>query len=1025
MRRIITLLVGILYLSTNLNAQDLDYENNSKWFWGLNAGGTWHTTDVQNKSGFGLGLTFGRSLNYDYGRKVSFDIRGRMLYGEWIGQDRKRTNFFTEDDVLSTGETNYKDSLGYVFRNFSDQVGRLSLEFVMHFNAIRERTKIDPYIFAGIGYSWYRAEGNYINTNPENSNDEGMYDYASWEDRLTNKEYLALQDGKHETFLNGSSKGKKNVELMPSVGFGIGYQFAPRFSMGFEHKTTFTGIDDFDGVVNQTGAIKNDWYHYSSIYLRFYVKASKKHRTNNNTNSNGFSQGQNDTQPPVVQFTNPSGSRTNTEIVNYPIRAEIKNVYSAENVAFTQNGRSIKNFSFNPSSRKFESNVTLIEGENTFELSGSNVYGTDSKTTIIIYKKPDPVPPVVSFQNPSTTPQTVSSNEFNLEATILNVDQKSQVRLEVNGNQQNNFSFNTTTKKLRQNISLNVGINTVQIVGTNEVGVDSKTVAIIYNPVYTNPNVIRQIPVVYFVTPSRSPYTSNITTMTLDAKVLYVANKQNVTFKQNGQYNSNFSFNPSTQDFRSNVSLNAGQNVFEIIGTNQDGSAQATTIVIYERASYNPPVVTFTNPTANPYYTDKDDFSFTATISNVISKLQVEVRINGQVTPNFTYNNSVVKSNFRLGNGTTTIEVKGTNQDGVDQKLTTVVYRKPTQANRNPPVVTIVSPSVNPYSSTQEDLNFSATVLNVTSKSQVEVKINGQIISDFTYSNSFVQANIRLGSGTTTIEVKGTNQDGVDQKTTTVNYRKPIAYTPKPPVVTITYPTASPFASREDNLNFSATVLNVSSKSQVELKVNGQVTTNFTFINATVQANIPLANGTTRIEVKGTNQDGMDQKEALVTYRKPTIQTPTPVIVFTNPARCPASFNEGANTVKGNISNVNASEVIFKLNGKVVTNVKTEMSGGKLVFSLPVTIYVRTGDLIVQVEATNSGGSDVKSCTIKPIATIVKPTTTKPKVVEPVTPKIVVPKGVKPTTKPVIIKPDSTIKAPAPGRSGGTRTPKP
>src|SRR5690606_10799081 len=105
--------------------------------------------------------------------------------------------------------------------------------------------------------------------------------------------------------------------------------------------------------------------------------------------------------------------------------------------------------------------------------------------------------------------------------------------------------------------------------------------------------------------------------------------------------------------------------------------------------------------------------------------------------PNFTYNNSVVKSNFRLGNGTTTIEVKGTNQDGVDQKSTTVVYRKPTQANRNPPVVTIVSPSVNPYSSTQEDLNFSATVLNVTSKSQVEVKINGQIISDFTYSNSF------------------------------------------------------------------------------------------------------------------------------------------------------------------------------------------------------------------------------------------------------------------------------------------------
>ena len=27
---------------------------------------------------------------------------------------------------------------------------------------------------------------------------------------------------------------------MPSAGFGIGYQIAPRVSLGFEHKTTFT-----------------------------------------------------------------------------------------------------------------------------------------------------------------------------------------------------------------------------------------------------------------------------------------------------------------------------------------------------------------------------------------------------------------------------------------------------------------------------------------------------------------------------------------------------------------------------------------------------------------------------------------------------------------------------------------------------------------------------------------------------------------------------------------------------------------
>ena len=100
MRKIITLLICIFYLSTSLFSQDLDYDNNSRWFWGLNAGGTWHTTDVQIKSNFGLGLTVGRSFNYDYGKKLSFDVRGRLLYGDWVGIDRKRTDFTVPNDAF-------------------------------------------------------------------------------------------------------------------------------------------------------------------------------------------------------------------------------------------------------------------------------------------------------------------------------------------------------------------------------------------------------------------------------------------------------------------------------------------------------------------------------------------------------------------------------------------------------------------------------------------------------------------------------------------------------------------------------------------------------------------------------------------------------------------------------------------------------------------------------------------------------------------------------------------------------------
>ena len=427
MKRIITLLFAIFYLSTNLFSQDPTYDNNSRWFWGLNAGGTWHTSDVKNRTDLGLGLTLGRSFNYNYGKIFSFDIRARGLFGSWVGQDRKRTDFTLSNEALSSGETNYKDTMGFAYRNFSTSVNRLSLELVIHLNSVREKTKIDPYIFGGIGYTWYRAKGNYLD------GDSQLYDFASWGDKLSKEKIDELQDVSYETILDGSSR-KRNVELMPSVGFGVGYQFGPRFSMGIEHKTTFTGLDNFDGVVNQNSVIKNDWYHYTSLYMRFSIKASKKHRTNTTNTSNNYAPNGNDQmQPPRVVFTNPSSPGTTTNIVSYPVRADIFDVFDRQDVTFTFNGNKMNAFTFNPSTRKFESLVSLKEGENTLEISGRNVYGFDNQTTTIIYKKPDPVPPIVSFQNPPNSPTTVNSNIFELDATVLNVDQKSQVRMQLNG----------------------------------------------------------------------------------------------------------------------------------------------------------------------------------------------------------------------------------------------------------------------------------------------------------------------------------------------------------------------------------------------------------------------------------------------------------------------------------------------------------------------------------------------------------------------------------------------------------------
>lgn len=39
-----------------------------------------------------------------------------------------------------------------------------------------------------------------------------------------------------------------------------------------EHKTTFTLADNFDNKIKSTGKFPNDWYHYTSLYLRFNIR---------------------------------------------------------------------------------------------------------------------------------------------------------------------------------------------------------------------------------------------------------------------------------------------------------------------------------------------------------------------------------------------------------------------------------------------------------------------------------------------------------------------------------------------------------------------------------------------------------------------------------------------------------------------------------------------------------------------------------------------------------------------------------
>ena len=145
MKRIYTLAI-ILLISSPLFSQKLDYDNDSKWYWGLNAGAAWNTTDVKNKTKVGWGFTLGRAFNYNYGKALSFDFRMRYLNGTWAGQDYDTTSLTNYNSSVSPSGSvvDYYDTLGYTINNFQTKVHELGLEFVIHANNLRQNTGWDP-----------------------------------------------------------------------------------------------------------------------------------------------------------------------------------------------------------------------------------------------------------------------------------------------------------------------------------------------------------------------------------------------------------------------------------------------------------------------------------------------------------------------------------------------------------------------------------------------------------------------------------------------------------------------------------------------------------------------------------------------------------------------------------------------------------------------------------------------------------------------------------------------------------------
>jgi hypothetical protein len=373
---------------------------------------------------------------------------------------------------------------------------------------------------------------------------------------------------------------------------------------------------------------------------------------------------------------------------------------------------------------------------------------------------------VVTITNPAVNPKDVTTATFAFESTVLNVTQKNQITVQLNG-QNTPFGFNPATHQVTGNLTLIQGANTLQVAATNADGSDSKQTVLIYKPA---PVVL--LPEVNFAQPQSPGQVVAVANYNMLATVLHVTAVNQITVSLNGQQmpSSAWSFNANSHTVSMNTVLATGNNVFVVTGTNAAGTANATTTIIFRQPVVEciKPSITFMQPTAllTGGTVNQSTITMTAQVTEVVSVTAISCRLNGVLQAAGTYAAGTYSKPLDLVSGQNVIELSATNNCGTTTTSKTIVYRAP-QVEK--PVITLKSPTTCPALLARGPQVITGTVSGVANASQVTISYNNSpVVFTSTIANNTLTFSCTVTVLANTLNfplvITATNQGGVTVK---------------------------------------------------------------------------------------------------------------------------------------------------------------------------------------------------------------------------------------------------------------------
>ncbi len=524
------------------------------------------------------------------------------------------------------------------------------------------------------------------------------------------------------------------------------------------------------------------------------------------------------------------------------------------------------------------------------------------------------------------------------------------------------------------------GTTTNNTVYTNTTG--TQTVTNTNNTNYTPPVVY---PPTVVITYPANNYSSPYDYTTVNATLQNVSSSQQISISQNGYAINHFTFNAYNGTLHFQTFLSQGVNNFVVVASNQGGTASQGLTINYI------PVQTFTATTI-PTNTVVSTNTITTTTQTLTINTNTLVATNTVVTthtavathtvaptttvsPTFTFSNTgtITPTNTVVPTFTSIATNTVVPNNNIHGTATAEVIK---------PIVTFIDPSVYPTETTSETYNVNATVFNISTNSQVSVTVNGNSLTQFTYNatTKTVSFLINLQLGYNTITITGTNGGGSDSKSAIINHKPTV----KPPKVSITNPSSSPFTTLQNNVIISGYVYNVISSANITVTANGAPTT-FNYNMSTHEINVPvyLTVSNTQVNISATNTFGSDAQSIELVFKKVVADSGTsantgtggnttggmggihgnhskPEITVLSPVADPFYTNTGVVSVSANVNNVlDANKVFVSYNG-IQVSFTYDINSKHLNFSSPLKPGLNT----FVIDASNPYGAASKSINI-------------------------------------------------------------